>query len=135
MERKSSCSHIKIVLLYFKITLFMTTTSSIGKMLWVRIPYFVGVRGYPTYPVMEGYARHVLIVYKPWRQYPNKASWSHEFNVFVNSSQCPKSATLTYNRVMRHYYDSTQFLEPTVPASKCDRRQCYGPTVSRLRSG
>jgi PIF1-like helicase len=99
------------------------------------IPYYVGVKGYPTYPVTEGYARHVLIVYKPWRQYPNKPSWLHEFNAFVNSSRCPKSATLTYNRVMRRYYDGTQFLEPTASASKCDSNMTDDDAMVLLLAG
>jgi hypothetical protein len=99
------------------------------------IPYYVGVKGYPTYPVTEGYARHVLIVYKPWRQYPNQASWLDEFNAFVNSSRCPKSATLSYNRVMRRYYDGTQFLEPTASASTCDSKMTDDDAMVLLLAG
>jgi hypothetical protein len=84
------------------------------------IPHYVGVKGYPTYPVTEGYARHVLIVYKPWRHYPNMLSWLEDFEHFINSEECPKSAKLTYNRVVRRFYDGTQFVEPTASKAQCD---------------
>lgn len=77
------------------------------------IPYFVGVNGTPTFPVTEAYARHVLIVYKPWRTYPNQKEWKQDFQAFINSPTCPKSATLQYYRVMQRHYDGSKFAEPT----------------------
>jgi hypothetical protein len=78
------------------------------------IPHYVGVKGYPTFPVSEGYARHVLIVYKPWRIYPSLRHWKDEFDSFIHSPQCPKSAKLTYKRVVQRFYDGTKFVEPTL---------------------
>lgn len=75
------------------------------------IPHYVGVKGHPTFPISEGYARHVLIVYKPWRQYPSMANWKDTFETFIVSSECPKSARLTYNRVMQRFFDGTKFAE------------------------
>jgi hypothetical protein len=77
-----------------------------------HIPHYVGVKGHPTFPLSEGYARHVLIVYKPWRVYPTSRYWKAEFESFIHSSQCPKSAKLTYKRVVQRFYDGTKFVEP-----------------------
>lgn len=76
------------------------------------IPHYVGVQGVPTYPVSQGYARHVLVVYRPWREYPNMKDWKYEFESFVRSSVCPKSARLTYLRVLQRHQDGTKFVEP-----------------------
>ena len=76
------------------------------------IPHYVGVAGTPVYPITEEYARHVLIVYKPWRTYPSGKTWRNEFEFFIRSSTCPKSARLTYERVMQRFYNNTQFVEP-----------------------
>ena len=64
------------------------------------------------FPVSEAYARHVLIVYKPWREYPNQSSWKSDFDVFINLKACPDSARLPYNRVVQPYYDGLQFADP-----------------------
>lgn len=76
------------------------------------MPNFVGINGSPKYPVTEDYARHTLIVHKPWRQYPKKTTWINEFNAFVNSDECPHSARIAYERVMRRYYDKMTNYEP-----------------------
>ncbi len=76
------------------------------------IPNFVGVNGTPKFPVTDAYARHSLIVYKPWRTYPNSDDWKNEFETFVNGTDCPASCRMTYDRVMRRHYDGTQFCEP-----------------------
>ena len=76
------------------------------------IPHYIGVSGDPCFPVSEAYARHVLIVYKPWRDYPNQTSWKSDFDIFINSKACPDSARLTYNRVLQRYYDGLQFADP-----------------------
>ena len=78
----------------------------------VIIPNFVGVSGTPTFPVTETYARHVLIVYKPRREYPKKMDWIFEFNNFINSKHCPDSARMGYERVMRRYYDKMMHYDP-----------------------
>ena len=76
------------------------------------VPHYVGVSGYPCFPVSEAYARHVLIVYKPWLTYPNQTSWKRDFDIFINSHKCPKSARLTYDRVMQRHYDGTKYVDP-----------------------
>lgn len=84
------------------------------------VPHYVGVSGNPTFPVSKGYARHVLIVYKPWRTYPNQQGWLSDFNKFIHSPLCPESAKLTFNRVLQRYYDGTKFVEPTAKSSPCN---------------
>jgi hypothetical protein len=75
------------------------------------IPNFVGVSGTPCYPVSEQYARHTLIVHRPWRKYPSTMDWISEFNQFINSVDAPKSAKLTYERVMQRYFDKLTHYE------------------------
>ena len=79
----------------------------------LKIPNFVGVCGRPVYPVTEPYAKHVLIVYKPWRKYPSgkKTNWIAEFNKFINED-APKSAQMTYQRVFRRWVDKMTNYEP-----------------------
>jgi len=76
------------------------------------IPHFVGVNGSPKYPVTPAYARHVLIVFKPWRQYPDQEEWLNDFENFINSPNCPTAARISYQRVMRRYIDKMTFYEP-----------------------
>jgi len=78
------------------------------------IPHYVGVNGYPCYPVSRSYARHVLIVYKPWTEYP-KHDVDHrpEFEDFINSRYCPESARMLYDRVLQRFLDKTTYVEPT----------------------
>ena len=77
------------------------------------IPHYVGVMGYPTYPVSKSYAKHVLLVYKPWiGRYPDFSNWNDEFNAFIRSKYCPLSARMQYDRVVQRYFDGTQFVEP-----------------------
>ena len=56
------------------------------------IPHYVGVPGMPVYPVSEDYARHILIVYKPWREYPTGTYWKTEFDSYIRSPECAKPA-------------------------------------------
>jgi hypothetical protein len=77
------------------------------------IPHYVGINGSPTFPVTNSYARQVLIVYRPWRQYPINLQWKAEFDLFIRSRRCPESARLAYDRVVQRYYDGTKFVEPT----------------------
>jgi len=76
------------------------------------IPNFCGLYGAPKYPVTDSYARHTLIVYKPWRKYPTDLRWLDEFEVFINSKFCPKSARMTYDRVVKRYVDKMNGYEP-----------------------
>ena len=82
------------------------------------IPHFIGVSGDPVFPVTESYARHVLIVYKPWQKYPDQKSWKYDFDIFINGKDCPACARLPYNRVVQRYYDGLQFCDPK--SSKID---------------
>ena len=76
------------------------------------IPNFTGLSGTPTFPVTEAYARHALIVYRPWRVYPSGVEWIKEFTKFVNCAQCPTSCRLAYDRVMQRHYDKMTGYEP-----------------------
>lgn len=78
------------------------------------IPNFVGVSGKPQYPVTPGYARCVLLVYKPWREYPSKQNphWEQEFMSFINGQNCPVSARMAYDREVRKFYDNVSSYDP-----------------------
>ena len=76
------------------------------------IPNFVGVNGTPCFPISEAYARHTLIVYKPWRTYPNQKEWKEDFEEFIHSKYCPKSAQLAHARVVLRHYNGTKYNEP-----------------------
>lgn len=76
------------------------------------IPNFCGLNGTPRFPVTDSYARHTLIVYRPWRKYPTAMNWKQEFDLFINSKFCPKSARMAYDRVMTRYYDKMTHYEP-----------------------
>lgn len=75
------------------------------------LPNFVGLSGTPCYPVTSEYARHTLIVHRPWRVYPSQVDWISEFNQFINSTEAPSSAKLTYERVMQRYIDKMTHYE------------------------
>jgi hypothetical protein len=77
------------------------------------IPHYIGVKGQPTYPVSEAYARQVLTIYKPWRVYPTSDNWKVDFEQFIRSPECPMSAKLTYKRVLQRFFDGTKFAETT----------------------
>ena len=78
------------------------------------IPHFVGVSGTPKYPVTETCARHVLTVYRPWRDFPDAHNTDLivEFNDFINRAECPPSAKMHYNRAMLRYFNRTTSYEP-----------------------
>jgi hypothetical protein len=77
-----------------------------------RIPNFVGIGGSPVFPVTENYARHVLIVYRPWRKYPRKINWKADFEDFIQRGSSPLEARLPYRRVMLRYYNKMTYYEP-----------------------
>ena len=85
------------------------------------IPNFVGVSGTPVYPVTSAYARHTLIVHRPWREYPSDLDWIGEFNCFINSENCPLGPKITYERVVARYIEKMTHYEPT--AAKIDHSQ------------
>ena len=87
----------------------------------VKIPNFVGVYGTPVFPVTESYAKHVLIVYKPWRTYPRLEKWIPAFNNFINSPGVPLAAYLPYMRVMKRYIDKTVYCEPKAAEMKASK--------------
>ena len=70
---------------------------------------YVGANSQPTFPVTASYARSVLFIYKPWRgdEMNKKTGWIPLFETFVNSSQCPPSVRIPYERVMSRYIDKT----------------------------
>jgi hypothetical protein len=78
----------------------------------LMIPHFVGINGTPRYPVTDDYARHTLIVHRPWRVYPKQLNWQDEFERFINSPECPVSAKMSYQRVFRRYIDKMTNYEP-----------------------
>jgi len=79
----------------------------------ISIPHFTGVNGAPTYPVTEAYARYTILVYRPFRAYPRGLDWKLEFENFINSPNCPVHCRMSYERVMRRYYDNLMHCEPT----------------------
>ena len=78
----------------------------------LMIPHFVGISGVPTFPVINAYARHTLIVHKPWRTYPTDQDWKKEFDAFIQHEDCPISARLSYERVMHRHYEKMTHYEP-----------------------
>jgi len=76
------------------------------------IPNFIGITGTPQFPVTSDYARHSLIVYMPWREYPKEMDWIPEFERFIQTDKCPVSAKMAYERAMHRYYDKMQHYEP-----------------------
>lgn len=77
------------------------------------IPNFVGVNGAPCYPVSKDYARQTLIVFKPWRNYPDpKEDWRGEFERFINSPNCPQAAKIPYHRAMQRHFANTEHVQP-----------------------
>ena len=77
-----------------------------------KIPNFVGVNGTPKFPVTSDYAKNVLIIHKPWREYPDSNDWIGEFNRFINEPGCPLSAQLAYQRVYNRWVCKTQGYDP-----------------------
>ena len=77
----------------------------------IIIPNFAGVNGNPKYPVTDDYARHTIIVHRPWREFPKNVYWKAEFENFINGQPCPTSARLAYERVMRRFHDNMTHYE------------------------
>lgn len=77
-----------------------------------KIPHFVGVNGTPKFPVTADYAKHQLIVHKPWRTYPKSQDWIADFHSFINGQNAPISAQMTYQRVHSRYLQGTQGYDP-----------------------
>ena len=77
-----------------------------------KIPHFVGVNGTPKFPVTADYAKHQLIVHRPWRSYPKSDDWIAEFHTFINGPNAPISAQMTYQRVHIRFLQGTQGYDP-----------------------
>src|SRR5687767_12979890 len=81
------------------------------------IPHFVGASSTPAYPPTEGYAKSVLILHVPWKNTFNEPGESRnyieEFECFLNSSSCPDSVKIGYERAKARYQQNKQFVEPT----------------------
>lgn len=84
------------------------------------IPHFTGMSSTPTFPVSESYARHTLIVFKPWRIYPTSSDWLGDFDRFINSKSVPRAARMSYDRVVQRHYNGTKFVDPVGKASHVD---------------
>ena len=78
----------------------------------IIVPNFAGINGTPKFPVTDDYARHTIIVHKPWRTFPANIPWKAEFENFINGPTCSTSARLAYERVMRRFYDKMTHYEP-----------------------
>ena len=82
------------------------------------ISYFVNLPLLSVFPVTPAYARHAIIVYKPWRiqpsetDYPTTKDWLDEFDKLINHDKCPRQARIEYDRLMQRYYDGTKFIDP-----------------------
>ncbi len=87
------------------------STVKTGKAKYI-IPNFVGMSGRPQFPVSNDYARHELIVHRPWRVYPTSSHWTTEFAAFLNSQDCPVACRMPYERVMRRHYDNMTHYQP-----------------------
>lgn len=86
-----------------------------------KIPHFVGVNGTPTYPVTEQYARHTLIVFKPWRKYPRQKTWKQDFNTYIHSPNVHIAAYLPYKRAFERYIRKTVYTQPKADAMRCSK--------------
>lgn len=83
-----------------------------GTHLKAIVPHFVGICGYPTYPVTESYAKQTLLVHRPWRTYPKQTTnWIAEFNTFINLPDAPPAATMPYLRALERHITGTKFVE------------------------
>jgi hypothetical protein len=81
------------------------------------IPHYVGASSVPTYPPSEGYAKSVLILHVPWKKTFNEQGESRnyidEFKLFLDSSKCPMSVSVGYERAKARVQQNKQFVEPT----------------------
>lgn len=82
------------------------------------IPNFVGGSSKPQYPVTEGYARSVLLIYKPWHdkdRLKTTSPWKRLFYEFLQSEQCPQSVRISYDRakLKTEQINNKHYREPT----------------------
>ena len=77
------------------------------------IPHFTGFSSTPTFPITERFAKHMLIVHKPWTlQCPCPTSWKPEFDRYINSPGRSKVARMIYDRIVQRHYSGGDFVEP-----------------------
>jgi hypothetical protein len=76
------------------------------------IPHFTGICGFPVFPPSEAYAKQTMVMHTPWRDYPKSTDWIGDFTRFINSPDVPRSARMTFLRVLNRYTTKTQFVEP-----------------------
>jgi hypothetical protein len=81
------------------------------------IPHYVGGSCDPVFPATEGYARSVLIRYRPWmkifRKKEDKSLYVPEFHEFLERGECPDSVKVAYARVKARHEDGKTYVEPT----------------------
>jgi hypothetical protein len=81
------------------------------------IPHYVGGSCDPVFPATEGYARSVLIRYRPWirifRRKEDKGLYVPEFLKFLGSEACPDGVKVAYARVKARHEDGKTYVEPT----------------------
>ena len=81
------------------------------------IPHYVGGSCDPVFPPTEGYARSVLIRYRPWikifRRKEDTRLYVPEFHEFLESGECPDGVKVAYARVKARHEDGKTYVEPT----------------------
>ena len=62
--------------------------------------------------ITADYAKHQLIVHRPWRSYPKTDDWIAEFHTFINGPNAPISVQMIYQRVHIWFLQGTQGYDP-----------------------
>jgi len=88
---------------------FMKEKNTDGKKTTTKevVPHYVGGSGQPKYPVTRGYARATLIQHYPWSKsspLPPEEDYISIFNNFFESSDCPASVKLAFERAKLRFY-------------------------------
>jgi hypothetical protein len=81
------------------------------------IPHYVGGSCDPVFPATEGYARSVLIRFRPWikifRTKDDKSLYVPQFLEFLESEGCPDGVKVAYARVKARHEDGKTYVETT----------------------
>ena len=104
-KRDKSLAHLSLYE-YFH----MTHEKCLGSQKQI-IPHFVGISGFPTYPVSENYAKQTIIVHKPRFKHPESDDWKGEFENFIRLPDTPKGPKIMYYRAMQRHFEGKQFVE------------------------
>ena len=78
------------------------------------IPYWVGGKSTPQYPVTSEYAKSVFVIYVPWHgrfQMENR-DFVKEFHSLINHPCCPVVVKMPYERVKNRVITKTVHVEP-----------------------